>query len=183
MQMTPTEKVLIIAMSLVTATVATAQSDPTGLSPKDHFVRIEMAMKDAATRYGSDLEAAKSDDARIIEIKDRYTAEAHKRANEGLELARKYPGDPIAVEALRFVIRTARMGPSDASYKAIELLARDHATDGKMGEVCEEIYYFFSSAPAESLIRDVLSRNPSRDARGLACHALANALRYRPLGS
>src|SRR5438105_12453520 len=125
---------LILAISCATAAVARADSETAPSSAKDQFVRIQTAQKEANERYSADLEHAREDDgSKQREIADRYADEANKNANAGLDLARKYPQDQIVVEALRFVIQTARMGPSDASYQAIEILAHDHVTDGKMG--------------------------------------------------
>ena len=48
-----------------------------------------------------------------------------------------------------------------------------------MGDVCQEIVYFFHLPAAERLIRTVLDQNPSHNARGLACHSLAKYLDHQ----
>jgi peroxiredoxin len=70
------------------------------------------------------------------------------------------------------VIKTARAGPGDESYRAMALL-RDHVRDPGMGAVCGQIFYFVHVPEAEWLLRSVLEQHPNRNDRGQACHTLA----------
>jgi peroxiredoxin len=85
----------------------------------------------------------------------------------------------VALDALISVVKTARGGPSDRSERAIAIMAIDHVRDERMGDVCQQISDFFHLPAAEKLIRTVLDQNPSRTAKGLACHALAQYLNYQ----
>jgi thiol-disulfide isomerase/thioredoxin len=90
---------------------------------------------------------------------------------------RANPKDPAVVEALKLVITTARAGPGEESYRALEILLRDRVRDPGLGDLCERIFYFVDAPVAESLLRSVLKQHPNRDDRGQACHALATFLK------
>ncbi|WZO96043.1 TlpA disulfide reductase family protein [Isosphaeraceae bacterium EP7] len=94
-------------------------------------------------------------------------------------MARDHPDDPTALDALILVIKTAGAGPSDRSERAIRMMARDYVADERMGDVCQKLFPLFHLPAAEGLIRTVMDRNPSRTAKGLACHALAQSLKYQ----
>ena len=110
---------------------------------------------------------------------DRFHAETDRNTEEVLALVEAQPHDPGVVEALQWVITTARAGPGDQSYRAMELLLRDHVRDPGMGEFCGRIFYFVHAPVAESLIRAVMKEHPDRADRGRACHALAEYLIYQ----
>jgi peroxiredoxin len=134
---------------------------------------IVKAQEEAFQRYSSES-GQKQDSAA-----GHYVAAVRKNTDEVLALVRAYPKDPANVQALKFVIKTARGGPDDESYQAMEILLRDHVRDPGMGEVCEQIFYFAHAPVAESLLRAVLETNPNRVDRGRACYMLATYLRYQ----
>jgi peroxiredoxin len=111
-------------------------------------------------------------------IVERYQKAIQERAEEMLALAVAHPKDPAIVPALQFVITTARAGPGDESYRAMELL-RAHVKEPGMGELCGRIFYFIHVPIAEELIRAVLKEHPNRIDRGLACHTLATYLQLQ----
>ncbi len=147
-------------------------------SPKERLAVLVKAQEDALQQYGKELEGEKSAQEQQKAI-DRYVAEVRKNTKGALDLVRAHPRDLVDVEALRFVIRFARAGPSNASEQAIAILSRDHVGDPKMGDICANIVFFFHLPIAESLIRAVLEGHPNREDRGLACHALATYLKYQ----
>ena len=108
----------------------------------------------------------------------RYQAEVARNTGEVLDLVRANPNDPAAVEALKFVIDTARRGPGDESYQAMDLL-RDHVRDPGMGDLCGRLFHFGHVPVAESLLRAVMETHPNRDDRGQACHTLAIYLKLQ----
>ena len=110
---------------------------------------------------------------------DRFHAETGRNTEEVLALVVAHPHDPAAGEALQWVITTARAGPGDQSYRAMEILLRYHVRDPGMGELCGRLFYFVHAPVAESLIRAVLKQHPARADRGRACHALAAYLQYQ----
>lgn len=170
--------VLVIALGSWTPCFLGATETEGPESPSGQLESIREAQEGASRRYHEARDAAESEEQTRLAI-DEFLAEVVENSDRALELARRHPEDPAALNALIFVIRTARAGPSDRSERAIALLARDHVRDERMGEVCQQIFYFFHLPAAEGLIRTVLDENPDHAAKGLACHALASFLGYQ----
>jgi peroxiredoxin len=157
-----------------------AADQPGTQNPKGRLESIREAQSEASRRYQAELAGAKTEEQKQ-KVVDEYLDRVVVNADRALDLARLHPDDPAALDALVSVLRTAGAGPSDRSEKAIEMMARDHVRDERMGDVCQKIFHFFHLPPAENLIRAVMDRNPSRTARGLACHALAQYLKNQAL--
>jgi thiol-disulfide isomerase/thioredoxin len=145
---------------------------------KERLGRIVDAQAEARRRFSRDLEGKTTEEAQRPAV-DRYVAEVVRNTDEVLDLVRVHPKDPSAVEALKFVILTARGGPGEQSYRAMEVLLRDHVRDPGMGEICGRMFSFGHAPVAEALIRAVVEKHPDRADRGLACHSLATYLKLR----
>jgi thiol-disulfide isomerase/thioredoxin len=150
--------------------------DPGGL--KGHLDAAVKAQAEAHRRFLEELEGKTTEEAQQPAT-DRYHRESARITDEILDLVRANPKAPAAFEALRFVIETARAGPGDQSYRAMEILLRDHVRDPGMGLLCGKIFYFRHSSIAEALLRAVIEKHPNREDRGLACHSLAWLLDFR----
>jgi peroxiredoxin len=148
------------------------------MGPKEQLGAIVQAQQEASRVYHLGLDDAKSE-AERQRATGRFLAEVGRNTNRALVLAREHPGDPAAVEALVFVLRTAKAGPGVESAQAIEVLARDHVRDEKMGGICYNLFMFFQLPAAEELIRAVVEQNQGHTEKGLACHALARYLMYQ----
>jgi peroxiredoxin len=155
-----------------------ASEQPRPQTPKEQLEAIQEAQKEASQQYHKEWDEAKTEEQRQKVIAE-FLGKVVVNADRALDLARRHSDDPTALDALIFVIRTARAGPSDHSARAIEMMANDYVRDEKLGDVCQQIFPFFHLPAAENLIRAVLDRNPSRTTRGLACHALAQYLEYQ----
>jgi peroxiredoxin len=165
----------VLGLSVIVLSLA-AMPEAFGQAPSAFRARLDAIVKaqdEAFQRYIKELEQKQSSAA------DHYVAAVRKNTDEVLALVRAHPKDPENVKALKFVIKTARAGPDDESYQAMEILLRDHVRDPGMGEVCGEIFYFVHVPVAESLLRAVLETNPNRVDRGLACHTLAKYLKLQ----
>jgi peroxiredoxin len=147
-------------------------------SPQDRFAALVKAQQEASQRYHDEWDGAKDEAGRQQAI-DRFLKEVSRNTDRALDLARERPEDPIAVEALDFVLRTAKAGPGPESTRAVEILSRDHVLDKQMGSICYSLPMLWHVPAAESLIRAVLERNPNHEERGMACHALARYLMYQ----
>jgi cytochrome c peroxidase len=154
------QKAAVVAF-LKTLTDEGFVSDP---KYSDPFVRIGPA--DEAEQDGP----SPADQYR--KLIDEYDAGAEPRelAEKFLELADKHPKDPVAVDALVWVLTKLRNRP-DAT-RALEILARDHLQSEKLAAACPQIARVPSLA-AEKLLRAVLEKSPHDDARAQACLHLA----------
>jgi hypothetical protein len=130
-------------------------------------------------RAPEDLSKAQTDEER-----KKVRARLEKFPLRFLELAEKYPKDPIALEAL---IQTVAIvngtafpagGPESPGYRALELLRRDHLTSPKLGLVCRHVLFGFHKSH-ETFLRAVLENNPHREVQALACLSLAQFLANR----
>lgn len=169
-------RIIVVMVLVVVSTSGVFRQTPA--SPKLRLDAIVKRQMEASKRYHTDLDGAKTPDAQKVAI-DRFLGEVHKNTTDVLDLVKANSSDTMVVEALEFVIRTARAGPGTESEQAMGILLRDHVRDADMGKLCFHVFYFFHTPVAESLIRSVLENHSNRDDRGLACHALATYLTYK----
>src|SRR5262249_9684915 len=87
-----------------------------------------------------------------------------KFAPRFVALAEKDPKDPIAVDALIWVVTSnlGSQGGKDATTKALGLLVRHHITSDKLGRVCQ-ILEFRMNNQTETFLRAVLEKNKNKD--------------------
>ena len=107
---------------------------------------------------------------------DEYEKEGGARtfAKQFLSLAEKNPKDPVAVDALLWVVKNVR-GRSETT-RAIELLKTNHRDSKKLGPACEEVAKSRSLA-AEKLLRILLKKSPHAEVQAHACYSLATLLK------
>jgi peroxiredoxin len=146
-------------------------------APRARLAEIEAAQKDVMKQYSAatqKIERAEQGQAAL----DRFHSGLQKNMDAALELARAHPGEPVALEALKFVVRTNRAGPGDASARALKMLL-----DGKYERESDQRGYLPTVSltlrqypDAGKLLRLMLAENPSRTNRAQACYWLANHL-------
>lgn len=164
-----------VLLSLMAAQAGFGQTTKGIKEPLESLVR---AQAEARQRFSKDLGGKTSEQERT-QATDRFLGEVAKNTSEVLNLVRANPDDPAVVEACSFVIKTARAGPGDESYQAMEILLRGHVRDPGMGEVCSGLFYFVHAPAAESLLRSVMEKHPNRIDRAWACHTLATYLKLQ----
>jgi peroxiredoxin len=145
---------------------------------KASLAAVRARQSKAFERYEQEIGKATTVEARDA-AKARYEGEIRQDIGDLLDLTRAHPEDPAAVPALQFVVMTDHQGSRGQAERAIGLLARDHVRRRRMGNYCGVLTNLFHSPAAEAFIRAVLDQNPDREARALACHALATLLRQQ----
>jgi hypothetical protein len=99
-----------------------------------------------------------------------------KFARRFLELAEKNPKDPVAVDALVWVVtQTGAVRKSDArtpQTKARKILLRDHVQSEKMELVCQTLGSS-QDEDSQQLLKAVLEKSKHRPAQAQACLGLA----------
>jgi thiol-disulfide isomerase/thioredoxin len=103
-----------------------------------------------------------------------------------LELAEKYPNDPIALDALTQAVWQVNttpwpvemVGEDTARAKAFELIQRDHIRSDKLGPLCQRISYGFCKE-YETFLRAVTAQNPHEGVQATATLSLARFLNNR----
>ena len=109
----------------------------------------------------------------------RYEALVRQADDEGrsrqlaadfIELARQHPRDPLAVDALVWVVMNFRRGT--ATSQAVAILAKQHAKNKKLAPICHRLVNN-PSRDCEKLLRSLLESNPHRSVQAAACFHLA----------
>jgi AhpC/TSA family len=103
-----------------------------------------------------------------------------KLGSKFLALAEKYPKDPVALDALIWVM-TDNFGAMEERKlvfaKASEILVRHHIKSEKLGQVCENLSESLSVTDPTAFFAAVMDKSPHKEVQAEACLALA----YRPL--
>jgi hypothetical protein len=89
-----------------------------------------------------------------------------------LALAERYPNDPVALDALIWIVeQTLRYWDGynrtrgDAIGRTMEILARDHLADARLGVLCLKLTYY-PSPRRDEFLRSVAERSSDRGVRG-----------------
>jgi hypothetical protein len=125
-------------------------------------------------------------DAQRLKFVGRVYKLRNRLAQKFIELAEKYPRDPIAVDALMQAVWQVNttpwpveiVGPECTGTKALALLRRDHIRSDKLGSVCRRISFGFCK-DYEAFLRAVLAKSPHKSVRAEACTGLAHFLSNR----
>ncbi len=136
--------------------------------PADQFQNLLQQYQSAQQEFFRAYQAAKTDEERQ-KIAPRYP-QANSYAPRFLALARQYPTDPAALDALVWVVSVARFGPD--AQDALALLQRDYLRSDKLAPVCQSL----ANSPlshGEEFLRAVAAKNPHHDIQGQALYALA----------
>ncbi len=169
-----------LGVVLVVVLVATAQARSVDDkdTPRARLAQIEAAQKDVWKQYTDEIQKFEQTEQARALVLGRFYSGLQKNMDAALELARAHPGDPVAFEALRYVVKTNRAGPGDASARALKMIldgkyARDSNQKGYLPTVGLTLRQY---PDAEKLLRRILEENPSRTNRAQACYWLANHL-------
>jgi hypothetical protein len=181
---------LALGLSLVAAEIRAQERTP---SPSEQYKAI---LKDSADRSNAGHKefvssapkgGVPSDEQRMVFVGRAYRIK-YEQAPKFVELAEKYPKDPIALDALLEAVWQVNgvpwpvemVGRDVARPRAFALLRRDHLRSDRLGPLCERISYGLC-AEYETFLRAVLEENPHIAVRAQAYLALAHFLHNRVL--
>ena len=181
---------LALGLSLLAAGVRAQERPP---SPSEQYRAILKTSEDRSNASHKEFVASApkggehSDEQRMTFVGRAYRIK-YEQAPKLVELAEKYPKDPIALDALTEAVwqvntvpwPVERVGRDEARPRAFALRERDHLRSDRLGPLCERISYGLC-AEYESFLRAVLEKNPHREVRARACLALAHYLNNRAL--
>lgn len=142
-------------------------------------VKALVGQFDAAyAEFRKRYKAAKSDEEKEKLMEAYPDGEAY--AAVLLEVAEKHPKDPAAFDALLWAVQHARRLHTDPVFaKARDALARDYLTDPRIGPFCRTLQGAQFDPTGPATLRDVLTKNPSKQAQAAAAYALAKVLHER----
>jgi hypothetical protein len=125
-------------------------------------------------------------DAERLKFVGRVYKHHYAVAAKFVELAEKYPNDPVALDCLIQAVWQVNttpwpveiVGEDTARAKAFKLLLRDHIRSDKLGPLCQRVSYGFCKE-YETFLREVLEKNPHKNIQATACLALGRFLNNR----
>src|SRR4051812_23665807 len=133
-------------------------------APSDSLVtKYRDLVRDFQTRqlaFHKSINQAKSDADRRKALTAKPSPAEY--AERFLELARLDVKDEAAFDALNWVLTYAPHGPE--SDEALEILAREHAGNKRLGPVLQRLMTW-RSPHAEDLLREALAKSPHREVR------------------
>jgi RNA polymerase sigma factor (sigma-70 family) len=161
-----------------------ARSEAKDLSPQEQYQALVKRHEDAMKAFNEAYQKGK-DPKEGLEIAARLFPRPDDHAPLFLALAKQYPGDPIAVDAMIWAVVNSRSaGEADSTPlgrsvgRAMDVLARDHAGDPRIGSLCFQLTDY-PSPHRDSFLEAIAGRSPDRAVRGQACLALGQYLKMK----
>src|SRR5262245_7709501 len=169
---------------LVLGPLAASAQDPGTGKPATPAEQYKALLKEYQAASQDVFSRAKTDEER-----NQVLGSVDKFPLRFLELAEKYPKEPIALDALVQVVNLeislenntthAGRGKEDSPQaRAIALLLRDHLGSDKLDYACWRTSYGFHK-DCERFLRTALDKSPHKAVQGPACFRLAQFLRGR----
>jgi hypothetical protein len=147
-------------------------------TPAEQYQALLKEYQEAMTAFQGLLKDAKTPEEQQKLIAEK--APKQKFAPKFLELAEKNPKDPIALDALLWVM-TDDFGPAgtkEAKAKAIDIILRDYIQSEKLGPLCQSLGNGFEKRNPE-LLRVILDKSSHKSVQADASLALAQCLSLR----
>ncbi|HYH67317.1 MAG TPA: TlpA disulfide reductase family protein [Urbifossiella sp.] len=151
--------------------LSTARADET---PAEKFQALIKAQQKAQRDFSDAYQAAKTDAEREKVSKDlgrQSMPESHAKAF--LAFMKDHPRDPVALDALRWLVTQAAYTPE--AGQAVELALRDWVGDARFKRACEPSHY--PSLVNDHLLRGAIAKSPHREVQGFAHFSLAKSLK------
>src|SRR5262245_33550704 len=108
--------------------------------PKAKFDALVKEYKEKIADYSKEYESAKTEAERSKILRDKAPKMEHYTP-KFLEIAKNSPKDPIAFDALAWVM-TNTWGIGKDADSAVTVLIRDHVESPRMAELCEALATF-----------------------------------------
>jgi hypothetical protein len=172
-------RILVLTVGLFAA-VAGADGQGKSLTPAEQYKALRDEY-DKASSPGVPLT-----DAERLKFIGQVYRQRSALAVKFLELAEKYPVDPVALDALTQAVWQVNgtpwpvelVGEDAARGRAFEIIVRDHVRSDKLGPLCQRVSYGFCKE-YESFLRAVLEKNPHKEVQATAALSLAHFLNNR----
>jgi hypothetical protein len=166
--------VLLTAAVVARADDAKPKDSPKDEPPKsaaEQYQALVNEVRTAQQEFYKEYSKAKTNEERQKLYAEKYP-KPDDYAKKFLELAKKHPKDPAAVDALVWVSTNAPFGSE--GDEATKTLLEDHVTSEKLGPLCGRLVYV---PTGEKTLRTILEKNPHKDVQGQACYSLAQLIK------
>jgi hypothetical protein len=169
---------ILVLLLAIPALRAAGQPKDKPTTPAEQYKALLKEDQTWLKAYWDALRTAKTEGEKQTIAREKYpnTELALKFA----ALAEKNPKDPVAVDALIWVLTHTEPHPDtkEARTKAIALLVRDHIQGENVSRICQSLQ-FTTGKESEAFLRTVLAKNKNKGAQAEACLALAQILWLR----
>src|SRR5262249_17791392 len=130
---------LLLALT-VPALAAAGQQKEKPAAPAEQYQALVKGYQDAMQSYSEALGRAKTYEERM-KVLDEVYPKPEKLAPRFLELAEQYPQDPVAFDALTWIVVNCVRSPAriPARAKAVAILSQQHARSKKLGPMCQNV--------------------------------------------
>jgi hypothetical protein len=167
----------MLALSSIAAEGKSQDNPPT---PAEQF----KALREECDRASSS--GVSMTDAERLKFIGRAYQRRYTFAEKFVELAERYPSDPVALDALMQAVWQVNgtpwpvelVGEDTARAKAFELICRDHLKSDKLGPLCQRISWGFAKE-YETLLRAAAAQNPHPAVQAVASLSLGRFLNGR----
>lgn len=168
------------AILMLTPVVAECNGEDKPPTPAEQFAALK---KEYDKSPGSGVI---SNDEERLKFVGRLYKHHFSVAPKLVELAEKYPNDPIALDALMLAVWQVNgtpwpvelVGEDTARARAFQLIERDHFASDKLGPLCQRVSWGFCQE-YESFLRAVLAKNLHKNVQAAACLSLGRFLNGR----
>lgn len=169
--------VLVLLLAAVVAgadeTKEKNQADKPG-TPAEQFKALTKEW-DKVTELRQKFVEAKTEEDKQ-KIRNQAQEIMQKVPGQALELAEKNAKDPVAGEALAWVLMRVRS--DEMLNRVLAALEKDHLDSPHIGMACERLEQM-QTPGAEKFLRAVIAKSKNKDAVGLATYGLAGSLQSK----
>ena len=144
-------------------------------TPAEEFRAIKLEFDTARLESAKASREAKTDEEKK-EAREK-APDPQEFAAKFMDLAKKYPQDAVAIDALMWVVSNLRTGAE--VEKAIDELFKSHIDSDKLGVLIPVLGNARSGRPNEPRLRMLLEKSPHRIIQGQACFSLAQLAKQR----
>jgi RNA polymerase sigma factor (sigma-70 family) len=144
-------------------------------TPRGRYEALCKEINKASRDFREEYQKAKTDEERSI-ISREKSFQPRRYIGRFLEIAESAPNDPVAIDALIWIIRFGFDGPEFS--RAIDRLAENHVQRAKVGQAALTLGHRVSPS-AEKLLRAVIEKYPDRSIKGLAYGKLGRYLKHQ----
>jgi hypothetical protein len=161
----------LLALAVPALAAAGPPNEPPA-TPAEQYQALVKGYQDAMQAYAEALGKAKTYEERL-KVFDEVYPKPEQLAPRFLALAEKYPRDPVAFDALTWIVVNCVRSPAriPARAKAVAILSQDHARREKLDPTCQSLANGYDEETA-NLLTAILDKNPSEDVQAEACLAL-----------
>lgn len=164
--------VLLLALPLLGSQDKTRDKP---MTPEEQYKALLQEWIDAGKAFEDAYQKAETQEEKAQVLKEKRP-DPGKLTPKFLALAEKNPKDPVAVDALVWVVTNVNRGGKDSPRgKAVAILLRDHVRSDKLGRVCKRLANGYD-VKERDLLRGILDKNPSKEVQAEACLALGQLL-------